>query len=95
MLKQNLIILIIGFCFYTFFSSLFIIHQTYEHRSLFALLEKSREIKEVLTSKSGYLHEEISYLESQNTINRIAREGMRMHTPKIANIIRVFERKER
>ena len=64
-----------------------VVIQTYEYRSFFVLLEELKEERESQTSHYNFLSEEISYLKSQNTINKIAREGMQMISPKRSSII--------
>ena len=87
MLRKKLIFMLISFSFLAFYSSLMVVIQTYEYRSFFVLLEELKEERESQTSHYNFLSEEISYLKSQNTINKIAREGMQMISPKRSSII--------
>jgi cell division protein FtsL len=79
--------MLISFSFLAFYSSLIVVIQTYEYRSFFVLLEELKEERESQISHYNFLSEEISYLKSQNTINKIAREGMQMISPKRSSII--------
>ena len=79
--------MLISFSFLAFYSSLMVVIQTYEYRSFFVLLEELKEERESQISHYNFLSEEISYLKSQNTINKIAREGMQMISPKRSSII--------
>tara|TARA_B110000014_G_C20125324_1_gene598877 strand:+ start:3487 stop:3768 length:282 start_codon:yes stop_codon:yes gene_type:complete len=87
MLRKKLIFMLISFSFLAFYSSLIVVIQTYEYRSFFVLLEELKEERESQISHYNFLSEEISYLKSQNTINKIAREGMQMISPKRSSII--------
>ena len=87
MLRKKLIFMLISFSFLAFYSSLLVVIQTYEYRSFFVLLEELKEERESQISHYNFLSEEISYLKSQNTINKIAREGMQMISPKRSSII--------
>ena len=87
MLRKKLIFMLISFSFLAFYSSLMVVIQTYEYRSFFVLLEELKEERESQKSHYNFLSEEISYLKSQNTINKIAREGMQMISPKRSSII--------
>jgi len=87
MLRKKLIFMLISFSFLAFYSSLMVVIQTYEYRSFFVLLEELKEERESQISHYNFLSEEISYLKSQNTINKIAREGMQMISPKRSSII--------
>jgi cell division protein FtsL len=79
--------MLISFSFLAFYSSFMVVIQTYEYRSFFVLLEELKEERESQISHYNFLSEEISYLKSQNTINKIAREGMQMISPKRSSII--------
>ena len=92
MLRKKLIFMLISFSFLAFYSSLMVVIQTYEYRSFFVLLEELKEERESQISHYNFLSEEISYLKSQNTINKIAREGMQMISPKRSSIIIVNKR---
>tara|TARA_B110000263_G_scaffold106769_1_gene93220 strand:- start:109 stop:390 length:282 start_codon:yes stop_codon:yes gene_type:complete len=92
MLRKKLIFMLISFSFLAFYSSFMVVIQTYEYRSFFVLLEELKEERESQISHYNFLSEEISYLKSQNTINKIAREGMQMISPKRSSIIIVNKR---
>ncbi|MDG2061099.1 MAG: cell division protein FtsL [SAR86 cluster bacterium] len=74
---------------FVFISSLIVIIQTYEYRSYFSVLEELNVKKGRLISEFNFLSEEIGYLNNQNTINKVAREGMQMRIPRMSKIIRV------
>jgi len=84
-IKLSLIAILTSFSI--FMSSIYLVNQVYEHRTAFTKMEKLQLEKVNLTSQSDYLFEEIEYLRNQNTINKVARKGMKMISPKRSEVV--------
>ena len=66
----------------SFLSSYKLILQTYEHRTLFAELEKLRLEKEELSFQSNILIEEVKYYKNHISLRKYASEKLGMVIPK-------------
>ena len=66
----------------SFLSSYKLVLQTYEHRTLFAELEKLRLEKEELSFQSNILIEEVKYYKNHITLRKYASEKLGMVIPK-------------
>ena len=65
-----------------FLSSYKLVLQTYEHRNLFAELEKHRLEKEELSFQSNILIEEVKYYKNHISLRKFASEKLGMVIPK-------------
>ena len=65
----------------SFLSSYKLVLQTYEHRTLFAELEKLRLEKEELSFQSNILLEEVKYFKNQISLRKFASENLGMTIP--------------
>ena len=66
----------------SFLSSYKLVLQTYEHRTLFAELEKLRLEKEELSFQSNILIEEVKYYKNHISLRKYASEKLGMVIPR-------------